>query len=115
MLFDRLPYLGKIQDTTDVDLRKVKQVTQFHGVNLQDDSETVSDEGAAETAVDLSAADETTDRLAASPKKKDRIMRVVNDRASAQLAAASKMLMSDENNDVKMEKLYISDDDIQDD
>ena len=109
MLFDRLPYLSNIHDTKEHDLRKVKQVTQFRGVSLPDDS--ASDEGGTENAIDLSAADETTDiRHTSSRKKKGRILKIGNDQGSAQHAAPNLSF----GKDIPLEKLYISDDDIQD-
>jgi cell cycle checkpoint protein len=109
MLYDRLPYLSKFHISADLDMRKVKKVTQFRGADLQDEAD--SEEGGMEAAVDLSAADETTDRATTSPKKGDRIISIGLDRGSGKGAALNETV----NNDVQLEKLYISDDDIQDD
>lgn len=109
MLYDRLPYLSKLHVSHELDIRKVKQVTQFRGTILKDDDD--SEEGGAETAMDLSTADETTDKSTTSPKTRDRIMRIGRDTARGQGVALKKTA----NNDVDLEKLYISDDDIQDD
>lgn len=109
MLFDRLPYLSNSRDVKEVDLRKIKQVTQFHGVNLPEGNS--ADEAGCENPIDLSAADETTDRASSSPSKRDRIMKIVNEFGSAQPAA----LGTSVDGEAEIEKLYISDDDIQDD
>jgi cell cycle checkpoint protein len=110
MLYDRLPYLSKFYDVEGLDMRKVKQVTQFRGTRLPEEDEEY--EGyELETAIDLSAANETTDGATASPKKRGRIMTVAPSNVSGEGVALKKGF----NNDVQLEKLYISDDDIQDD
>jgi cell cycle checkpoint protein len=109
MLYDRLPYLSKFHVSQELDMRKVKQVTQFRGTDLYDVDD--SEEGGVDAAIDLSAADETTDRGRTSPKKGDRKVRIGPDRGSGHGAA----LATRTNNDFELEKLYISDDDIQDD
>ena len=109
MLFDRLPYLSKSPISKELDMRMVKQVTQFRGAVLPDEND--SEEGGMEAAMDLSAADETTDRAIGSPKKRARIMRIGADKASGQSGELKKSF----NNDLELEKLYISDDDIEDD
>jgi hypothetical protein len=109
MLYDRLPYLSKLHVSRELDIQKVKQVTQFRGAMLNDDDDTEG--GAVEVAIDLSAADETTDKSTSSPKRRDRIMRIGRDAGMGQGGALTKAA----NNEVELEKLYISDDDIQDD
>jgi cell cycle checkpoint protein len=109
MVYDRLPYLSKFHVPRELDIRKVKQVAQFSGAFLQDEGD--SEEGGTEAVIDLSAADETTDRPTTSPKRRDRIMGVGPGKGSSQDAALKKTVT----NDVEFEKLYISDDDIQDD
>ena len=106
MLFDRLPYQSKIQISKELDMQKIKRVTQFGGATLQEEDD--SEEGEMEAATDLSAADEITDRAAISPRKRDRIIRAGPDNDIGQNAALNK-------DDFELEKLYISDDDIMDD
>jgi len=109
MLYDRLPYLSKLRVSSELDMQKVKQVTQFYGADLQNEDD--SDDGGIDAVIDLSAADEITDRATTSPKKGNRILRIGPDRGRGQGAALNKSV----DNDVELEKLYISDDDIQDD
>jgi len=108
MLYDRLPYLSKFHDVEGLDMRKVKQVTQFRGTHLPEEDGYEGYE--LETAIDLSAASETTDGVTTSPKR-GRIMPIAPGKASGEGVALKKGF----NNDVQLEKLYISDDDIQDD
>jgi cell cycle checkpoint protein len=108
MLYDRLPYLSKFHDVEGLNMRKVKQVTQFRGTRLPEEEEYEGYE--LETAIDLSAANETTDGATASPKKRGRIMTIAPSKVSSESVALKKAF----NNDVQLEKLYISDDDIQD-
>jgi cell cycle checkpoint protein len=110
MLYDRLPYLSKLHISRELDIQKVKQVTQFRGAMLNDDDDD-TEGGAVEVAIDLSAADETTDKRTSSPKRRDRIMRIGPDAGMGQGGALTKTV----SNKVELEKLYISDDDIQDD
>ena len=109
MLYDRLPYLSKFHGVEGLDMRKVKQVTQLRGTRLPEEEEYEGYE--LETAIDLSAANETTDGATASPKKRGRIMAIAPNKVSGEGVALKKVL----NDDVHLEKLYISDDDIQDD
>jgi cell cycle checkpoint protein len=109
MLYDRLPYLSQFHHVEGLDMRKVKQVTQFGGTRLPEEDDYEGYE--LETAIDLSAANETTDGATASPKKRGRIMTIAPGKVSGEGVAVKKGF----NNDVQLEKLYISDDDIQDD
>jgi cell cycle checkpoint protein len=110
MLYDRLPYLSKFHNVEGLDMQKVKHVTQFRGTRLPEEEEEY--EGyELETAIDLSAANETTDGPTASPKKRGRIMTITPSKVNSAGVPLKKGL----NNDVQLEKLYISDDDIQDD
>ena len=106
MLFDRLPYLNKLQISNGADMRKIRQVTQFRGAALPDEDD--SEEGGREVIVDFSAVDEITDRRLTSPKKRDRIIRVGPSDGSGQSAALH-------GNDVELKKVDISDHDIEDD
>ena len=109
MLYDRLPYLSKFHDAEGLDMRKVKQVTQFRGTRLPEEDD--NEEYELEAAIDLLAANETTDGATTSPKKRGRIMTIAPGKVSGEGVALKKGF----NSDVQLEKLYISDDDIQDD
>jgi hypothetical protein len=109
MLYDRLPYLSKLHVSHELDIQKVKQVTQFQGATLKYGEN--PEEGGTEATIDLSVADESTDNTATSPKTRARMMRIGRYPGRGQGGTLNEAV----NNDVKLEKLYISDDDIQDD
>ena len=120
MLFDTLPYLARIRSRHESDMRNVKRITQFHGTNLQADDNDNDDEldtAEVENTIDLlSAADETTDRAAAaSPQKKQqRFAMLLSEKRNN---GPSELMLMPESNEAmqQLDKLYISDDDIQDD
>lgn len=109
-LLDRLPYLARINNKSS---RDIKRITQFNGsvlLSSGDDEEADGDNSAADVAVDLSAADETTDRVAPpSPQKSTNITS-----HSAPTAIFTAIPSFDPAKEVRMEKLYISEDDIED-
>jgi cell cycle checkpoint protein len=102
LLLERLPYQAKLRPGAT---RAIQKVTQLSGVVLTSDGEVDGDISEA-AVVDLSAADETTDRNE-SPQKRfglrqDSLVGNAADLdASREVAAAT-------------EKLYISEDDIED-
>lgn len=69
LLLERLPYIAKIRSAThhhnDKSTRDIKKIIQLTGVHLNPDEEADEHDTDTETGVDLSAADETTDRVAA--------------------------------------------------
>ena len=103
VLLERLPYMVRIRSGNDKLTRNLKKITQLTGIFLNGDEEDGEDN--TPLTLDLSAADETTDRIA-SPQK------VVN--IKKQNFPVSKMTLG-LSKKVTAEKLYISEDDIEDD
>lgn len=109
LLLERLPYMARIRvgtDAADPSTRSLRRITHLSGLFLNADEAT--DEDAAEVAFDLSAADETTDRIA--PPRKE-----VNIRKDLPMSKATVLEMEALKEEVMVDKLYISDDDIVDD
>jgi cell cycle checkpoint protein len=105
VLLERLPYLARIRAAkgNDQSLREIKKITQMKGTLLSNDED--SDGDNAGMAVDLSAADETTDRIA-SPQRRAGIRQIV---------PPPGLGLEPGKETAGMEKLYISEDDIEDD
>ncbi len=102
VLLERLPYLASMGSGHGSLTREIKKITQLTGVMLDADEE--AEEDNIEAAVDLSAADETTDRIL-SPHKRTGI------RQDMHVGKGT----VDPAEEVAVEKLYISEDDIEDD
>jgi cell cycle checkpoint protein len=107
LLLERLPYTARMQPGNDKSTRNLKKITQLTGGGVLLNVDEEADADHAEGALDLSAADETTDRVA-SPQKRVGLGRnllvgkaVVGDQLGEGVAG--------------VEKLYISEDDIEDD
>jgi cell cycle checkpoint protein len=101
VILERLPYTVRTRLGNGKRTREIKKITQLNGILLNNDEEV--DEENADVAVDLSAADETTDRTT-SPKKRTGFGR--------NMVAVKETL--DPAKETAMEKLYISEDDIED-
>lgn len=102
-LLERLPYMMKLQSGNHRSRQEIRKITQLNGilVNNEDDE----DDGVADVEVDMSAADEITDRTN-SPRKG---VGIRQDLAWGRTAR-------EEAKEVAIEqKLYISEDDISDD
>ncbi len=114
VLLERLPYMARLES---VNTREIKKITQFNGILLTADDADADEEKTEAAAVDLSAADETTDRVTTSSPRKGRIAswRGVDAKEQALVMSSNKVGVSGENEVPKAEKLYISDDDIEDD
>jgi cell cycle checkpoint protein len=106
LILDRLPYTAKTRSGNDASTRGMRKITQFTGSVLLNNGDEEADDTGTEVAVDLSAADETTDRVASPQKRPGSIWQ------SLPLARVSS---EDPVKEVPMEKLYISEDDIEDD
>jgi cell cycle checkpoint protein len=100
LLLERLPYQVRLRPGAT---RAIQKITQLTGLVLGSDGEADEDVSAA-AVVDLSAADETTDRIT-SPQKR------VGLRQGSLVGNAADWDVSRE---VAAEKLYISEDDIED-
>jgi len=101
VLLERLPYQAKITTAQDM-VRDLGRITQFHGIGLQ--AEEAPDE---ESAFD--AMDEDVRSKLWSPRKRDK-MRGGTSQANSIMA----LLDVPMEKDMKMEKLVLSDDDIED-
>lgn len=106
VLLERLPYQAKI--TTDKSMiRDLARITQFHGTDLE--SEEAPDDDATLEAMDTAAYGEVKSKLW-SPRKRDRV-RGQASKARGLAATGSDLPVE---KDVKVEKLVLSDDDIED-
>ncbi|ERF70260.1 hypothetical protein EPUS_00448 [Endocarpon pusillum Z07020] len=112
VLLERLPYMARLKSENT---REIKKITQLHGIQLNGEDE--ADEHSTEAAeVDLSAADETTDRaVSASPRKGGSgSWRGVDAKRQDLMMRSTRVGVSVENEEARLEKLYISEDDIED-
>ena len=108
MVFDRLPYMNKILPDHSADMRKIRRITELRGVNLQEDG---VEENEGPNGTDLTTGDDVTDRGTTSPRKRAQIVQSKAEWGGAELSLPEGLL----NSNVELEKLYISDDDIEDD
>jgi cell cycle checkpoint protein len=106
LLLERLPYTARMRPGNDKSTRNLKKITQLTGSGALLNADEDADADNAEGALDLSAADETTDRIA-SPQKR------VGIRRDLLVGKAVGNLFGEGVPEV--EKLYISEDDIEDD
>ena len=102
VLLERLPYEAKLQPGNHRSMQEIRKITQLNGI-LVNNEEEEGDES-ADVEVDMSAADETTDRTN-SPRKR---VGIRQDLASGNTTKEVAKAMA-------IEKLYISEDDIEDD
>ena len=110
MVFDRLPYMNKILPDDGADIRKLRRITEFRGVNLQEDT-AEEEEEEVPNGTELTTGDDVTDRGPISPRKRARIVQSKVGRGGEEVSLPEGLLSSN----VELEKLYISDDDIEDD
>ena len=110
MVFDRLPYMNKILPDDGADIRKLRRITEFRGVNLQEGT-AEEEEEEVPNGSELTTGDDVTDRGPISPRKRARIVQSKVGRGGEEVSLTEGLLSSN----VELEKLYISDDDIEDD
>lgn len=106
VLLERLPYMARTKPGNErltPDIIKITQLTGMQQLNVGE-GEDAADEENAEAGVDLSAADETTDRVSTPPKRV----------SIGQNTPISKSAVGHPDESA-VEKMYISDDDIEDD
>lgn len=112
LLLDRLPYSTKLSSLSSSNMSKLdhdlQRVVRFSGRGLVNVDEDGEDQEYADVVLDLAGADETTDR------QSDRKAGGVGTRSGfARNQPRSVLGMTDEE-DTGVEKLYLSDDDIED-
>ena len=106
MICERLPYVAHIQGKDGYDVGDLSKITQFKGIGVQEE-EDLGEDDMIGSVLDLPAADAAADHASKSPQKR-RIAALFGQQRG--MSSALQTLDTEE----RLEKLYISEDDIED-